>query len=160
MRIRTVVIALGLFAPLATPVLADAQSYCELYSKDFADGRTTQVDKWQLLYRGAFNDCMLSYNAKPSADAPVTAEAEVEQVQPEPAAVEVPEEKPAKKAAAKPKPRKIAAKKTTTRVAAKNLIPGSEAWNSYCANKYSSFNKQSGTYLSNSGKIRRCSTTR
>lgn len=163
MRIRTFSVILGLAALLAAPAKADVQSYCELYSKDFADSRTTNVDKWQLLYRSAFGDCMLSYNAKPSADSPATTadqqnqpgavDEQVEAIAEEPAAA-------AEKPAAKPKPRKVAAKKPSTRVAARNLIPGSDAWNAYCAAKYSSFNKLSGTYLSNSGKIRRCSTTR
>ncbi len=153
MRVLTV-LAISTFVCLGSAVaLADPQSYCELYSKDFADGRTANVDKWQLLYRGAFNDCMQRYNAKPSAD-PVP-QPEVAEAVAEPA----PEEAVAKPAA-KPKPKKIAARKTVSRVAARNLIPGSEAWNAFCTAKYSSFNKQSGTYLSNSGKIRRCSTTR
>lgn len=145
----------------ASPSLADAQSHCELYSRDFADSRTGNVDRWQLLYRSAFIDCMQAYNAKPSEEPPAVAES-VEPA-PEPDAEPIAEpagSPPAKKQAAKPKPRKIAARKTTSRVAARNLVPGSEAWNAFCAAKYSSFNKQSGTYLSNSGKIRRCSTTR
>jgi hypothetical protein len=133
--------------------MADAQSHCEIYSKDFADGRTANVDKWQLLYRSAFTDCMLNYNAKPTADAPV--ETVVEQTEPQ-----LDREPVVEKPAVKPKVRKIAARKTTSRVAARNLVPGSDAWNAFCAAKYSSFNKLNGTYLSNSGKIRRCSTTR
>ena len=93
--------------------------------------------------------------APPASNAEAPAEAApdqpVDEAQAEPAASQPP---------AKPKARKIASRKTTSRVAARNLIPGSDAWNAFCAAKYSSFNKQSGTYLSNSGKIRRCSTSR
>lgn len=163
MRIRTFFAILGLMAPLSAPAWADVQSYCELYSKDFADSRTTNVDKWQLLYRSAFGDCMMSYNAKPKADSPATPAEQVEAPSATDEQPDVVAEEPAaapEKPASKPKARKAAAKKPNTRVAARNLVPGSDAWNAYCAAKYSSFNKLSGTYLSNSGKIRRCSTTR
>ncbi len=39
------------------------------------------------------------------------------------------------------------------------LEEGSEAWNEYCAAKYKSFNPDTGTYNSHSGKERRCLVT-
>lgn len=159
MRILTVFTFVSLLCLGSAAALADPQSYCELYSKDFADGRTANVDKWQLLYRSAFNDCMVRYDAKPAAETVVAPAPAAEEAAPvatgaEPAAA--PEAKPAEK----PKARKVASRKTVSRVAARNLVPGSDAWNAFCTAKYTSFNKLNGTYLSNSGKIRRCSTSR
>ena len=34
-----------------------------MFAKDFADGRTTDVDLWEKAYRNAFNDCMNQYTA-------------------------------------------------------------------------------------------------
>ena len=39
------------------------------------------------------------------------------------------------------------------------LEPGTEAWNEYCAAKYKSFNPDTGTYNSHTGKERRCTVT-
>jgi BA14K-like protein len=153
MKIRTTMMALaclGLLTLTCSPASATTQAYCELYAKDFADGRTSSVDHWQLLYRGAFDDCMLQYAATPDTAAPIAAQ--------EPVAAE-PEPEPVK---AKPKPKvtKVAARKTTATAAAKTarkgLIAGSEEWNDFCDRKYRSFNRQNGTYLSRNGKIRRC----
>lgn len=155
MNVRTKIKLLtcaGLLALMSGSAMAATQAYCELYAKDFADGRTSSVDHWQLLYRGAFDDCMLQYAATPDTAAPVAAQ-ELPEAEP------VTEPEPVK---AKPKPKitKVAARKTTATAAAKpsrkSLIPGSEAWNDFCDRKYRSFNRQSGTYLSRNGKIRRC----
>jgi BA14K-like protein len=140
-----------LLAASSIPAYADTQAYCELYSKDFADGRTSNVDQWQLIYRGAFDDCMIQYNATPdTAPKPVAVEAPAEQAAP------VEPEKP--KAKPKRKVTVVAVKTTssTSAAKAKKLVPGSDEWNTYCDAKYRSFNKQNGTYLSLKGKIRRC----
>jgi BA14K-like protein len=144
-RIAAVVMGLAFLAGV-TPAMADTQAYCELYAKDFADGRTSVVDKWQLAYRGAFDDCMLQYAATPDTAAPVASQ--------QPEADPPPARKPA------PKPVKVAERKPQSaspgRAQSKKPEPGTEAWNDYCDAKYSSFNRQSGTYMSRSGKIRRC----
>jgi hypothetical protein len=36
------------------------------------------------------------------------------------------------------------------------LVPGSEAWNDYCAAKYTSFDRKTGLYTAKSGKQRTC----
>lgn len=137
-----------------TPARADTQAYCELYAKDFADGRTSVVDQWQLSYRGAFDDCMTQYAATPDTAAPVVSQ------QPDPAPEPVAEPAPEPKAKPKPKVTKVAERKSKTtsaaKAASKKPVPGSDAWNAYCDAKYNSFNPQSGTYMSRSGKIRRC----
>lgn len=189
MRRLSFIIASVLLAAATSAARAEPQSYCEVYSKDFADIRTSNVDQWQLIYRSAFNDCMVSYNAKPNAEPvskPVSAAAPVADVPAAaPAAPEAdqqaaadtgasgepvvgPEDpsvmkaKKAKQVAtrAKPKPRKVtvqvAPAPARAKPSGKDLVPGSDEWNNYCAAKYSSFNKLNGTYMSNSGKIRRC----
>ena len=119
---------------------ANSQAYCELFAKDFADTRTTDVDLWQKSYRNAFNDCMNQYTA---------------------AAPAAPAKKKLQKQAATP----IAESETSTAVAAvvkpkkPALEEGSEAWNEYCATKYKSFNPDTGTYNSYNGKERRCLVT-
>ena len=181
MRRLTFLVASIILAAASGAAHADPQSYCEVYSKDFADIRTSNADQWQLIYRSAFDDCMISYNAKPATETvakPVTPEvtdapaieteaaiaepAAEPSVGPEDPAVMKAKKKKATRVAARAKP---AAKKATVKPApdgsksrsgGKNLTPGSDEWNNYCAAKYSSFNKLNGTYLSNSGKIRRC----
>ena len=134
------VLAIATLVLLSTPASANSQTYCEMFAKDFADTRTTDVDLWQKSYRNAFNDCMNQYTAVAPA---------------------APAKKKLQKQAAAP----IAESETATAVAAvvkpKKLVleEGSEAWNEYCAAKYKSFNPDTGTYNSYNGKERRCVVT-
>ena len=129
-------LAASLFSTLG---LASSQTYCEMFAKDFADGRTTEVDLWQISYRNAFNDCMIRYTAA----APVAAPKKALQKQ---AAVPLAAPETSEEAAAVVKPKL-------------KLEPGTEAWNEYCAAKYKSFNPDTGTYNSHTGKERRCIVT-
>lgn len=52
-------------------------------------------------------------------------------------------------------PRPIVYKKPAPR-AMGPLVPGSEAWNDYCAAKYTSFDRKTGLYTGKSGKQRTC----
>ena len=122
---------------LSTQAAANSQTYCELFAKDFADGRTTDVDLWQKSYRNAFNDCMNQYTAVAPMAAP-------KKPLPKQAAVPLNPLDTSIKAAAVVKPK---------------LEPGSEAWNEYCAAKYVSFNPDTGTYNSRTGRERRCVVT-
>jgi hypothetical protein len=54
----------------STPGLAGSQTYCEIFAKDTADSRTTDVELWQISYRNAFNDCMNQYTAAAPGAAP------------------------------------------------------------------------------------------
>jgi hypothetical protein len=130
------ILTAGIFS---THGLASSQTYCELFAKDFADGRTTDVDLWQNSYRNAFNDCMNQYTAV----APVAAPKKQLQKQ---AAVPLAAPETSEEAAAVVKPKL-------------KLEPGTEAWNEYCAAKYKSFNPDTGTYNSHTGKERRCTVT-
>ncbi len=118
---------------------ANSQAYCELFAKDFADGRTTDVDLWQISYRNAFNDCMNQYTAAAPAAAPK------KQLQKQ-ASVPLAAPETSEKAAAVVKPKL-------------KLEPGTEAWNEYCAAKYKSFSPDTGNYMSHTGKERRCLVT-
>jgi hypothetical protein len=137
-------IALAVFTAgiLSSQAAAGSQNYCELFAKDFADGRTTDVDLWQKAYHNAFNDCMNQYTAAAPVAAPkkpLQKQAALPITEPETSA-----EATEAAAVVKPKP---------------ELEPGTEAWNEYCAAKYKSFNPDTGTYNSNTGKERRCTVT-
>jgi BA14K-like protein len=118
---------------------ANSQAYCELFAKDLADGRTTDIDLWQISYRNAFNDCMNQYTAAAPAAAPK------KQLQKQ-ASVPLAAPETSEKAAAVVKPKL-------------KLEPGTEAWNEYCAAKYKSFSPDTGNYMSHTGKERRCIVT-
>ena len=133
-------IAIATLVLLSTQASANSQTYCEMFAKDFADTRTTDVDLWQKSYRNAFNDCMNQYTAVPPAAAPK------KQLQKQ-AAAPIAESETATAVAAVVKPKKLV------------LEEGSEAWNEYCAAKYKSFNPDTGTYNSYNGKERRCVVT-
>ena len=126
MRISYVVISVSLLSGLPTLALADVQSYCELFGRDFADGKTTDVDHWQISYRNAFGTCMTQY----MADDPASKKERAEKV--------------------------IKIADTPRRKRTPLLAPGSVAWNEYCAAKYVSYNKATGTYKAYSGKAKPC----
>jgi hypothetical protein len=142
---RTIFMAAAAVAMLALPAQADSQAFCEIFAKDFADGRTSDVDQWQKLYRGSFADCQNQYAVK-EASPPVE----------KPAAKKVVENKPEEK---KPVEEKVKEKVLAQISEKPKLEPGSDAWNEYCAAKYTSFKKETGTYLSRTGKKRRCLVT-
>jgi hypothetical protein len=132
-------LAIVTLALMSTQASASSQNYCEMFAKDFADTRTTDVDLWQKSYRSAFNDCMNQYTAV----APAVAPKKKLQTQ---AAAPLNEQETSTVVAAVVKPKGV-------------LEPGSEAWNEYCAAKYKSFNPDTGTYNSHTGKERRCIVT-
>jgi hypothetical protein len=132
MRMILAMLALGVFS---APAFADAKSYCEVFSQDFASAKTSDVDEWQKSFRSALSDCMAQYA---------------------PAAKPVP---PPKKSAEKVS-KKVMVVPTTSYSDKKRtriLAPGSNAWVTACSAKYASFDSGTGNYKSNSGKLRRCS---
>jgi BA14K-like protein len=144
LRFAVAALAVGILVPHAQ---ANSQSYCEMFAKDFADVRTTDVDLWQKSYRNAFNDCMNQYTAA----APVAAPKKALQKQ---AAVPANPVEPATEAVAETETQAAAVVK-----AKPEMEPGSPEWNEYCAAKYRSFNPDTGTYNSHTGKERRCVVT-
>ena len=131
MRIFCVVISVCLLCGFSTQALADAQSYCALFGKDYADSKTLDVDQWQISYRNAFSSCMTQY----TSDAPDVSK---------------------RKGAEKVIKKAVIAPDTSRRKRTPLLAPGSVAWNEYCAAKYTSFNKVTGNYKSYSGKAKPC----
>ena len=122
----------------STQAFADIKSYCEVFAQVFASGKTSEVDKWQINYRNAFSDCIFQYTADAKVGTPNKKVVE----------------KVVKKAV-----RKVVvmqamamAKKKRTPI----LEPGSNAWNSYCAAKYASFDEATGNYKSYAGKAKPC----
>jgi hypothetical protein len=122
----------------STQAFADIKSYCEIFAQDFASGKTSDVNKWQIDYRNAFSDCMRQYAADVKA--------------------EVPDKRVVKKVIKRAVREVVVvqamaiAKKKRTPI----LEPGSSAWNSYCAAKYASFDAITGNYKSYSGKAKPC----
>ena len=129
MRIFCVLISVCVLGGVSTRALADAQTYCELFGRDYADSRTLDVDHWQISYRNAYSSCMTQYT-------PVASDKSVEKI--------------IKKAVTTP------TRETPRRKRIPLLAPGSVAWNEYCAAKYVSYNKVTGTYKSYSGKAKPC----
>lgn len=121
----------GIFS---TQAFADVQSYCEVYGRDFANGKTSDMDAWEAKFRNAFGDCMTQYAAVSGVEASAG--------------------KVAKKAAGKVVvvPARDYSRKKRTPI----LSPGTIAWNNYCAAKYASFNPATGNYRSHAGKERPC----
>ncbi len=139
---RMYVLSVLAFIVSANGAQADSKSYCEIYAKDFASAKTSDVDEWQLTYRDSYGDCMAQYN---------TATIEVEK----------PKAKPVqkKKVASIKQPEPVVEKPAAKVEAKAELVEGTDAWNAYCDNKYASFNKETGTYKSHTGKERRCIVT-
>src|SRR3989337_3662786 len=63
MRILTVAMAMGVMSGFSAQASANSQTYCELLGKDYADGRTLDVDQWQAGFRNAFSSCMTQYTS-------------------------------------------------------------------------------------------------
>lgn len=133
MRILVMAMAMGMLSGFPAPAFTNPQTYCELFGKDYADSRTLDVDQWQTGYRNAFGSCMTQYTS---------------------GAPDIPKRKSAEKAIKKVM---VAPTRDTSRRKRTPLLaPGSVAWNEYCAAKYASFDKVSGTYKSYSGKAKPC----
>jgi len=131
MRILIVAAALGVMSGFSTQAFTNPQTYCELFGRDYADSKTLDVDQWQISYRNAFSSCMTQY----TSDAPDVSK---------------------RKGAEKVIKKAVITPNTSRRKRTPLLAPGSVAWNEYCAAKYTSFNKVTGTYKSYSGKAKPC----
>jgi BA14K-like protein len=147
----------------AVPARADVQAYCRSYARDQANGHLTgsallggsakiSQEEWAAANAQALSDCKAQYDVKQATT-------------PEPEAPAPEIKKPAKQFTKPPQVKKLAEpikKKKSVAVAASSaaLVPGSDAWNEYCDKKYASFDRQSGTYTSRTGKIKRCLVTR
>jgi hypothetical protein len=147
----------GLLVLCVSTAHADARSYCAAFARDEADqalngsailnptaAKPLSAEDWKARNRNAFVDCLALYGEATGTETPTAAK---------PATVKPAAAKPASKT-------KVTTKKTTTTKAtgasATALVPGSDAWKDFCASKYVSFNRDTGTYKSRSGKQRPC----
>jgi hypothetical protein len=153
MKIITSALACTLLFGLGTQqAWADKSAYCAAYARDFADARTLDKAMWQHKYDIALQSCLTP--TKPMVQrVPPAAKKVAEPVKPaivKQAEPPAPEAKVAEATADKP---------ATAAPKQAYLAPGSNAWNDYCAKKYSSFNIKTGTYTSKTGVERKCLVT-
>jgi hypothetical protein len=132
--------ATSLWADVA---LADPARYCEAYAKDAADLRigaaigASIIPATGVVSKAVDTDAMrLEWErVREAALSDCLAQYDTKEAS-----------KPVRKKPARP-------------VKAAELVPGTAAWNAYCAAKYVSFNPATGTYKGKSGKIRPCLVT-
>ncbi len=170
MKNRTFAGLVGLALVWATgPAQADVRSYCEAYARDQADHRLSGAaifgaepavtpEEWEERKTLALADCLTLYTAKTEIET-VAAEPE-ETVAAKPKAIEP---KPTVKA--KPRVRKLIrltapAQQDNSAADSATLVPGTRAWEDYCAAKYASFDRATGNYTSLTGKQRPCRVTK
>ncbi|HUR43568.1 MAG TPA: BA14K family protein [Aestuariivirga sp.] len=171
---------------LVLPAQADVRSYCEAYARDQADTRLSgsailgarskpSPQEWEERKTLALADCLTLYTPKSGTETVVAAEPETESVAAEPEAKPVPVKPKAAPVKEKRKTATVKAKPTLTLLARRtapaqqeystsetttSLVPGSQAWKDYCANKYASFNPETNTYKSYGGKQKPCKVTK
>lgn len=158
---RLIVLCLSL-AALSAPAHADRQAYCQAYARDFADQIAKDKAGWDHKFQIAMENCM-----GPKADnaAPATAPAP----KPKAVAIQSPAAASNVKTASAPKaaavdtapvPPAQETAKPEEKSAEGKLEPGTEAWNAYCAKKYTSFDPATGKYKSLRGISRPCLVTK
>lgn len=130
---------------LVDPAFADKTDYCAAYARDFADARTRDKPIWQHKYDIALQGCLTepqrSEVVKPPASKPVAPKTKVVEI--------IPPEPEINPVVVKP----------VVKAKFVRPVPGSEAWKTYCAQKYTSFNAKTGTYISKTGVERKCLVT-
>ncbi|MDE2444849.1 MAG: BA14K family protein [Alphaproteobacteria bacterium] len=133
---------LGMLMASAGLAHADASAYCAAYATDFANAQAKEKATWQHKYTIALEGCLSSANpvqpAKPAAASP----------KPKPALQKPQVQAQAQVSAPPPKP--------AAAIPIGRPAPGSKEWNDYCANKYTSFNPDTGMYRSYTGVDRKC----
>jgi BA14K-like protein len=144
------VVAIGASLIFIPHAAATVPEYCAAYARDFADHVKKQDPQWQRRYDNAEAFCLFRFTSesKPPAKTRIK-KAAVKTPPPPPLA-------PVEVAAPEPAPEPAPAK--TTKVKPK-LVAGSPEWTDYCKKKYVSFNEAKGTYLSKTGKERKCLVT-
>ena len=137
-------IALVIFFGFAASANASKADYCSVYAHDFADSHSPDRALWQHKYEIAMTDCL-------NESTPST------QVENGKMKVAIKTKKPDQKIASVTTKVVKSVQPTLDKTSAQNkLVPGSEAWNDYCTNKYASFNSKTGTYTSKTGVTRKC----
>ncbi len=109
---------------------ADVAAYCDAYAIDFANLSEKDDVQWQARREDALAACLRQYR-----DAP--------------AVVKTKRSKPAK-----PIVKELPAEQKRP-----EIKEGSPEWYEYCARKYTSFDRKTGSYLSKTGIERKCLVT-
>lgn len=141
---KIVFVSLALLA-FSGPALADRAAYCQAYARDFSDQSATDKAMWQHKFQIALDACLT--HGKQVAKAP----APKKQVVSKPA--------PVLKKTVVVKPAPVQEKAAVVEPLSTKLVAGTPEWNSYCAQKYTSFNPKTKTYLSKTGVARKCIVT-
>lgn len=138
MNAHRVLIVLALGVLTATPAMADRPAYCAAYATDFANARAKDKVLWQHKYDIALDACLQTESVKQVNESPTPK-------------VVTPKKKKEKVVVAETVPAPEAPVAAPTK-----LVVGSDDWKIYCANKYTSFNPITGTYISKTGVERKC----
>ena len=133
-------------ATYANPALATKTDYCAAYARDFADAQSVDKTLWQHKYDIASEACL----AEPKAI--------VQPIKTKLKSKKSTKSFESKKSVTEPQITVPAEPQTTSTLASAKLKleTGSDNWNTYCANKYTSFNVKKGTYTSHKGVERKC----
>ena len=148
MRVLLGIIALVL---LVTPAMADKATYCQAYARDFSDQRASDKETWQHKFQIALDSCLASHKQTPGKSVAV-----VHPPDPAKPVVQATAVQPAKSTPIKAKATNKPADSVQSAAVRTKPVPGTQAWNDYCAKKYTSFNVKTGMYLSHTGVERRC----
>ena len=130
-------LSIVVIATYANPAFATKADYCAAYARDFADIQTQDKTLWQHKYDIAKDECL----AEPKAAAQVIRIKSKSTPKTTSSIAVVPAEPLSTPAPANAK---------------QKLEPGTDDWNNYCANKYTSFSAKTGTYTSHTGVERKC----
>ena len=128
----------------ANAAFASRADYCAAYAQDFADAKTQDKALWQHKYDIAHTACMAEANP---AEQVKQAKPKIQNLQ-KPVQQKTSSLKPSVNSTPQPTP--------ATSLAKTKLEVGSGDWNTFCANKYASFNVKTGTYTSHTGVERKC----
>ena len=158
---KIVFVSFALLA-FAGPALADKAAYCQAYARDFSDQTATDKAMWQHKFQIALDACL--GQGKQVAKAPASKKHVVSKPEkpvvtesaPEPAKPVVTEPAPVLDKVAVVKPAHQLKKTSVAKPPSTALVAGTPHWNSYCAQKYTSFNPKTGMYLSKTGVARKC----
>lgn len=152
-----------LLATLPTAAQADVEDYCAAVARDFADLRPNDRDVWQRRYDDAARDCIADFSGTTDLQNPqtVTKPASSKLKPPKIAAVKPPKASKSKIEKQKASPDVAATADSAAKVAPtkSKILVGTPEWLDYCARKYTSFNREKGTYTSKTGVERKCLVT-
>ncbi len=153
---KIVFVSLALLA-FAGPAMADKAAYCQAYARDFSDQTATDKAMWQHKFQIALDACLAQ--GKQAAKAPAPKKPVVSKPIPKLEKPVVTESAPEPEKSAVAKPAPMQEKTAVAKPLSTKLVAGTPEWNSYCAQKYTSFIPKTGMYRSKTGVARKCLVT-